>query len=154
MFEIRSFSREQGSELEKLKVLCETEMGWNPPVEYVEEWIKTVIGLHVQDPNLAKVAVVDGKIAGYCLSVKKLHNYEGVVIDITWKSGYIWDLFVLKEYRNRGIGSSLLDDACDYLKSVGADKVGLLVNYGNENAKRLFEKLGFRLWSHFLVKRF
>ena len=56
--------------------------------------------------------------------------------------------------QNRGIGTALLDDAFEYLKSIGADKVGLLVNYGNENAKTLFEKLGFKLWSHFLVKRF
>jgi ribosomal protein S18 acetylase RimI-like enzyme len=153
MFEIRPFVREQAAELEKLQVLCEEEMGWDPPPEYLEEWIKTVIGLHRQDSNLTKVASVEGRIVGYCLSVKKLHNYEGVVMDVTWKSAYVWDLFVRKECRNRGIGTALLKDAFEYLKSVGADKVGLLVNYGNENAKTLFEKLGFRLWSHFLVKR-
>jgi ribosomal protein S18 acetylase RimI-like enzyme len=72
---------------------------------------------------------------------------------ITWKSAYIWDLFVLKEYRKKGVGTALLNDAIAYLKSTGVEKVGLLVNYWNEDAKRLFEKLGFKLWSHFLVKR-
>lgn len=128
-------------------------MGWDPPQEYLEEWIKTVLGIYRQDPNLVKVAFINKTIVGYCISVKKLHNYEGVVMDVTWKSAYIWDLFVLKEYRHKGIGTALLNDAIAYLKSIGADKVGLLVNYWNENAKKLFEKLGFKLQSHFLVKR-
>lgn len=98
MFKIKSFTTGQVSELEKLKKLCEIEMGWDPPQEYLEEWIKTVLGIYRQDPNLVKVASINQTIVGYCISVKKLHNYEGVVMDVTWKSAYIWDLFVLKEY--------------------------------------------------------
>jgi ribosomal protein S18 acetylase RimI-like enzyme len=154
MNKISSFARQQVSELENLKKLSERETGWNPPKEYLEEWVKAVLGIHLQDPNLVKVAFVDEKVVGCCVSVKKLHNYEGVVMDVTWKSAYIWDLFVLKEYRNSGIGIALLNDAMAYLKSIGIEKVGLLVNYSNENARKLFEKLGFRLWSYFLVKRF
>ena len=154
MFEIKSFTKEQASELEKLQKICEIEMGWDPPDEYLEEWVKAVLGIYEQDANLVKIAVMDKKIVGYCISVKRLHNYEGVVMDVTWKSAYIWDLFVLQSCRNMGIGAALLNDAFTYLKSIGCDKVGLLVNYWNENAKKLFEKLGFKLWSHYLVKRF
>jgi ribosomal protein S18 acetylase RimI-like enzyme len=152
-FRTKPFQEEQVSELEKLEKLCETEMGWTPPQEYLDEWVKAVLGIHRQDPNLIKVALIKEKIVGYCIAVKKLHNYEGVVMDVTWKSAYIWDLFVLKEYRNMGIGSALLNDTIAYLKSIGVEKVGLLVNYWDENAKKLYEKLGFKLWSHFLVKR-
>jgi ribosomal protein S18 acetylase RimI-like enzyme len=154
MFKIKSFAREQVSELEKLQKMCELEMGWDPPQEYLEEWVKAVLGIYHQDSNLVKIAIMDEKIVGYCISVKRLHNYEGVVMDVTWNSAYIWDLFVLKQCRNMGIGTALLNDAIAYLESIGVDKVGLLVNYWNENAKKLFEKLGFKLWSHFLVKRF
>jgi len=120
----------------------------------LDEWVKAVIGIYRQDPNLVKVALTDERIVGYCISVKRLHNYEGVVMDVTWKSAYVWDLFVLKEHRNIGIGTALLDDAIVYLKSIGFDKVGLLANYWNKNAKRLVEKLSFKLWSYFLVKTF
>jgi len=153
MFKIELFMIEQISELEDLKRLCETEMGWDPPQEYLDEWVKVVRGICHQDPNLVKIALIEEKIVGYCISVKKLHNYDGVVMDVTWKSAYIWDLFVLKEYRNMGIGTALLNDSIAYLKSTGAEKVGPLVNYWNEGARKLFEKLGFKLWSHFLVKR-
>lgn len=154
MFKIESFEEKRVSELEKLQQLCEIELGWSPPKEYLEEWTRAVIGICRQDPNLVRIATIDGKIVGYCVSVKKLHNYDGVVMDVTWNSAYIWDLFVHRDHRNVGVGTALLNDAITYLQSIGVDKVGLLVNYWNENAKRLFEKLGFKLWSHFLLKRF
>lgn len=153
MFKIGSFNREKVPEPERLKKLNEIETGWDPPQEYLEEWVKAVLGICRQDLNLVKVASIDEEIVGYCISVKRLHNYEGVVMDVTWKSAYIWDLFVLKEYRNMEIGTALLNDAISYLKSIGADKVGLPVNYWNKNAKMLVEKLGFKLWSYFLVKK-
>ena len=153
MFKISPFHGEKISDLKALKRLCEIEMGWNPPEEYLEEWKKVVLGIYRQDPNLVKIASVNEKIVGYCISVKKLHNYDGVVLDITWGSAYIWDMFVLKEYRKMGIGTTLLNDTIEYLKLQGVDKVGLLVNYWNENAKKLFEELGFKLWSYFLIKR-
>jgi len=149
---IRKLFTKEVSGLEKLKKLCEIEMGWDSPQEYLEEWVKTIVGIYRQDPNLVKVALKDKEIVGYCVSVKKLHSYEGIVMDVTWKSAYIWDLFVLKEYRNKGIGTALLNDAVAYLRSIGVEKVGLLVNYWNENTKKLFEKLGFKLWSYYLVK--
>jgi len=150
---ICNFTEEQIQELKSLKKLCETELGWEPPQEYLDEWVKAVLGISRCDQNLVKIACTNGKIIGYCISVKKLHNYDGVVMDITWKAAYIWDIYVVKEYRNRGVGTALLENTMAYLKSIGVEKVGLLVNYWNENAKRLFEKLGFRLLSHFLVKR-
>lgn len=129
-------------------------MGWDPPQGYLDEWVKTVLGIHQQDPNLAKVAVIEDKIVGYCMLVKRLHNHEGVVMDITWDSTYIWDLFVAKEHRNKGIGTALLNDAIAYSREIGCDKTGLLVNCWNETAKKLFEKVGFRLCSYYFVKRF
>jgi ribosomal protein S18 acetylase RimI-like enzyme len=134
-------------------MLCEKESGWEPPEEYLDEWVNTVLGVSRHDPNLVKIALVNNKIVGYCISVNRLHNYEGVVMDITWKNAYIWDLYVIKEYRNMGVGTTLLESTLAYLKAIGVEKVGLLVNYWNENAKRFFEKLGFRLWSYFMVKR-
>jgi ribosomal protein S18 acetylase RimI-like enzyme len=154
MFKIKSFTREQASELKELQEMCGIEGGWSPPKEYLEEWVKAVLGIYQQDPNLTKIAVMDEKMVGYCISVKKLHDYEGVVMDVAWNSGYIWDLFVLKEFRNMGIGTALLNDATAYFKSIGFDKVGLLVNYRNENARRLFEKSGFRLLNYYLIQTF
>jgi ribosomal protein S18 acetylase RimI-like enzyme len=155
MIEVKvcNFSQNQITDLREMHKLCEQELGWEPPQEYLDEWVKTVLGISRHDPNLVKTALVNNKIVGYCISVKRLHNYEGVVMDVTWKTAYIWDLYVIKEYRNMGVGTTLLENTMVYLKSIGVEKVGLLVNYWNENAKKLFEKIGFRLWSYFMVKR-
>jgi GNAT superfamily N-acetyltransferase len=71
---------------------------------------------------------------------------------VTWRSAYIWDIFVLKTHRRRGIGEALLNETITYLKSIGKDKVGLLVNYRNNIAKRFSEHRGFKPWSRFLIK--
>ncbi|MCL6579588.1 MAG: GNAT family N-acetyltransferase [Candidatus Bathyarchaeota archaeon] len=154
MIEVKvcNFSQNQITDLREMRKLCEKESGWEPPQEYLDEWVKTVLGISRHDPNLVKTALVNNKIVGYCISVKRLHNYEGVVMDITWKTAYIWDLYVIKEYRNMGVGTTLLENTMAYLKSIGVEKVGLLVNYWNENAKKLFEKIGFRLWGYFMIK--
>jgi hypothetical protein len=91
MFKIEPFTEEQIFKLKELKQLYEMESGWNPPQEYLEEWIKVVLGVHNHDPRLVSVALIDNKVIGYCISVKRLHSYEGVVMDITWNSAYIWD---------------------------------------------------------------
>jgi len=152
MFEIKTFTKERVSELKKLKLESELEAGWSPPQEYLEEWVKAIYGIHLQDFNLVKIALINEKVIGYCISVKKLHNYNGVVMDVTWESAYIWDLFVTKECRNMGIGTALLNDAIAYLKSIGAGKVCLLVNHWNDRAKKFFEKFGFNLLGYFIAK--
>jgi len=152
-FIIKEFSREYLSDLVGLKKICEEEAKWVAPDCYLEEWSKVVMGIHKIDANLIKLAFMDDNLVGYCISVKDLHNYDGVVLDITWGSAYIWDLFVLKEHRSKGIGKALLNQTIEYMKSIGKDKVGLLVNYWNDPARKFFEKLDFKLWSHFLVKR-
>jgi ribosomal protein S18 acetylase RimI-like enzyme len=140
--------------LKGLQRQFEIEMGWEPTQCYLDEWAETVLGLHQQDPNLVKIAFVEDAIVGYCIMVKKLYNHEGVVMDVAWKTTYIWDLFVAKEHRNKGIGTKLLDEAITYSKSIGCDKTGLLVSCQNERARKFYEKAGFTLHSYYLMKRF
>jgi hypothetical protein len=72
-------TEEQILRLAELKRLCEIEAGWEPPQEYLDEWVKAALGLYRQGPNLVRIAIADEKIAGYCLSVRKLHNHEGAL---------------------------------------------------------------------------
>lgn len=151
-FVVADFKEKFLSKLIGLKKIYEKESGWEPPSDYFEEFSKIVLGICRKEANLVKLALVNDELVGYCISVKDLHSYEGVVFDVTWRSAYIWDIFVLKTHRRKGIGEALLNEAITYLKSIGKDKVGLLVNYRNNIAKRFFEKRGFKPWSRFLVK--
>lgn len=152
-FQIQTPNTTQIKELVSLKTLFERESGWDPPDEYLEEWIRAVTGIHRKDPNLLRIALVDEKIVGYCISVKRLHSYEGVVMDITWKNAYIWEVYIAKEYREKGIGKAMINETMDYLKSMGVEKVCLIVNLWNETASNFFKKMGFESWGHLLLKR-
>ncbi len=74
-----------------------------------------------------------------------------VATDTNWISyvtgervGEIHELFVLPEYRRRGIGSSLLTRSLKYAEKRGHKIAELWVGERNENAKRFYRKFGFR----------
>lgn len=55
----------------------------------------------------------------------------------------IHDLAVLPEYRNRGVGSVLLNAVEDFARMLGACKVTLEVRESNQAAERLYRRKGF-----------
>ena len=52
-------------------------------------------------------------------------------------------LYVEKEYRNKGIGKSLLTEAISRIKNMNVRYVDINVMYNNKIAKHIYEKLGF-----------
>ncbi len=90
------------------------------------------------DPNgffLAKDA--DGRILGF------------VAGDAGWisrgrKVGEIHEIVVSPEARGRGVAKRLIDTILDYFRKKGLKISGLWVGEHNKDAKRLYEKLGYR----------
>lgn len=84
---------------------------------------------------ILKVAVLNNQIIGYvCLRT---------ILDVT----HVSNLAVLPEFRRRGIGSMLLQDALQELKHSGIETnlVTLEVRESNIAAIRLYEKFGFKI---------
>lgn len=52
-------------------------------------------------------------------------------------------LYVEKEYRNKGIGKSLLTEAISRIKNMNIKYVDINVMYNNKITKHIYEKLGF-----------
>ena len=52
-------------------------------------------------------------------------------------------LYVEEEYRNKGIGKSLLTEAISRIKNMNVKYVDINVMYNNIIAKHIYEKLGF-----------
>ncbi len=95
----------------------------------------------IKSKNAAVIAArIDGKLVGYAIVV-----IEGDVADF-------WDLVVKKEYRNMGVGSSLIKEVENYAKQKGCVAIKLDVNLQNENAIRLYEKFGYRKVSYIMMK--
>jgi len=60
------------------------------------------------------------------------------------KHGYVYDVFVKKEFRGRGIGRTLLEKAQNYCREKGYSRILLMVSVNNANATELYNKMGFK----------
>jgi ribosomal protein S18 acetylase RimI-like enzyme len=63
---------------------------------------------------------------------------------------YISNLAVFPEYQGKGIGTSLMAYAEKLAQESGLQKSSLIVAFGHENARRLYEQLGYKLISSHL----
>ena len=104
--------------------------------------------LYARDKDGFMVAEVNGEAVGF------------VACDTNWISffdmnrmGEIHEIFVLPEYRRRGIGTALMIKAIIYIKSRGLNKAGLWVGETNYNAIKFYRKFGFRevgIWGRWI----
>ena len=94
-----------------------------------------------QGPTKAFCSVVEenGTSKGFLFGLKPTAN----VMDS--KEGFIHHLAVSPESRHQGLGSFLLNDAEGKIKSMGGDKVGLILSNSNVDALRLYNKGGYKM---------
>jgi ribosomal protein S18 acetylase RimI-like enzyme len=85
------------------------------------------------------VAETDNELAGYCFSYVSRKPYFFKL----GKFGFIGDLFVSEQYRRRGIGRLLVDDAHAFFERRGAEQIELLVATKNIDTIKFWEKLGY-----------
>lgn len=95
-------------------------------------------------PEAFIVAQVDGKIAGYimCKTEYGFSNFKklGFV-----KKGHVVSVAVLDEFRRKGIGKALVEESINGVRIRKCDEFYLEVRCSNNDAVRLYEKLGFAI---------
>jgi ribosomal-protein-alanine N-acetyltransferase len=93
-------------------------------------------------PEAFLVAENHGKIVGYimCKTEYGFSNFKklGFV-----KKGHVVSVAVLEEYRKKGLGSAIVEEAIKGVKERRCDELYLEVRCSNNDAVRLYEKLGF-----------
>lgn len=72
--------------------------------------------------------------------------------EISETVGAIDDVYVLPAFRGRKIGEGLVVECVSKLKAENVDAVRLTVLVENGAAIRLYEKLGFRIDRHVMIK--
>ena len=78
----------------------------------------------------------------FILVFKENEKYVGFLIyQLLYESAEIIDIFVLDEYRNKGIGKALINKM---LENKQIEKVTLEVKKDNKNAIMLYNSLGFK----------
>ena len=106
-----------------------------------EEGYAWFLGTQLQEADVAVfVAERNGAVIGYL--------YAGVE-PLSWKelrdeAGFIHDIVVDPDNRRLGVGSVLIEAACDWFRSIGAPRVVLWTAEKNGKAQHLFESRGFR----------
>lgn len=73
-------------------------------------------------------------------------------LDVAEFVGLINDIYVLPEYRGRGIGERLVVKCIKKLKAEGVDIARISVLAENKAAIRLYEKLDFGIYAYTMTK--
>ena len=95
-------------------------------------WTYDMLKSELESPNaIYYVALYDDKVVGYAGMWRILDE------------GHITNIAVKKEYRNKKIGSILLEKLLDTADSYSLKFLTLEVRKSNEAAKRLYNKYGF-----------
>jgi len=87
-----------------------------------------------------------GRLAGHTLLGQTLPFYS------TKPYGFVYDIHVAEWARRQGVGGQIIEFAIRWFKDHGLDKVKLEVSEGNEIAKRLYMKKGFKMERHVMGK--
>jgi len=95
----------------------------------------------IEDPDcLVLVAEDSGRILGYVYASLEGTSWR----DLRGPCGFVHDVYVAEEARQRGIGRDLVRAAMEWIRSHGMRQVVLWSKTRNTSAQRLFATLGFR----------
>jgi ribosomal protein S18 acetylase RimI-like enzyme len=100
----------------------------------------------------------DGEIAGMLLGYRQpdtmdagdtstIHEVFRALAELEAAAPGAWYVNIVgvfPEYRGRGLGSRLLRHAEDLADAAGARRMSLIVDSGNDSARRLYERTGYR----------
>jgi len=125
-------------EFEKIARITEPEI-WIDKFN-LNEYKKKMINAGLDDLENNKIILArqDGSVIGRCdlLIMDSLMNFEII--------GYIDWIYVLKEYRRKGIGKKLINKAEEYFRMRGV-KEYYLFTAQNDEAQKFYHKLGYTI---------
>ncbi|MFC6040001.1 GNAT family N-acetyltransferase [Paenisporosarcina macmurdoensis] len=80
----------------------------------------------------------DSSIAGWILLGENTDYFSDK------KFGFIYDVYVLPEYRGRGISKEFIQEGISTLKTSGFEEVVRLNVFATNYAKEIYKKVGFK----------
>ena len=95
-------------------------------------------------PEAFVVAEISGKIVGYIMC-KMEHGFSNFKKLGFVKKGHVVSIAVMNEHRSKGFGSALVNESITGVKIRQCSELYLEVRCSNNDAVRLYEKLGFSI---------
>jgi ribosomal protein S18 acetylase RimI-like enzyme len=105
-------------------------------VESTSERMEQLITSLLEKGSYYLIATENDKIMGWILLGSTKNQFNDEV------NGFIYELYVLEEFRGNGISKRLMREGIDHLKQDGYSEIRLNAYEGNY-AIELYEKLGF-----------
>ena len=97
------------------------------------ELAESFIGSHMKNgTSTIFLASFDGKKCGFAQLYKTFCSVEASPILV------LYDLFILPEFRNKSIGTQLLDRCLSFARQLGASRIDLETSYDNTGAQKLY----------------
>ena len=95
-------------------------------------------------PEAFIVAEISGKVIGYIMC-KMEHGFSNFKKLGFVKKGHVVSIAVMDEHRGKGFGSTIVNEAINGVKIRQCSELYLEVRCSNNEAVRLYEKLGFSI---------
>ena len=73
-------------------------------------------------------------------------------LEVSQLVGKLDDLYVLPEFRRRGVGKKLVVECLNKMKAAGVKAIRLQVLKDKKAAVKLYEKLGFKIYNYGMIK--
>lgn len=90
--------------------------------------------------SLVLVAERDGAIVGYVYAGIEPYSWK----ELRDEAGFIHDVVVASEGRGAGAATALMEAAFEWMRGRGAVRVMLWTSPANTQARRVFDRMGFR----------
>lgn len=113
------------------------------------KWLDFVKDGLLRRRNVLIIAKVEEKTAGYAL----LTFPREQTFEVQEPFGVINELYVLPEFRRKGVGKKLLEWCLSRIRAEGFKTARISVLSGDKEAIRLYEKLGFRVFMYNMAKK-
>jgi ribosomal protein S18 acetylase RimI-like enzyme len=111
------------------------------PQRGVEQGYASFLGSQLDDPDsVVLVAESEGRVVGYIYAAVEPPSWK----ELRDRAGYIHDVLVAEGHRRSGVAEALINAAIEWLRTRDVPRVVLGTAAQNENAQRLFRRLGFR----------
>ncbi len=97
------------------------------------------------------VAELDGQLLGFLMAAPQ--SLPGSYVKPEYRTyGEIFDLYVEPEARGSGLARKLVDVATERFREMGFRQIGLYTLAGNEEAVRVYKRMGFEHYEVFMRK--
>ena len=120
-----------------LNVLFTQDIEFEPDYENQKAGLEQIIS----NPSIGEILVmkIDGKVVGMVSLLYSISTALGGKVAI------LEDMVMAKDFRGKGLGKELLQEAIDFAQKHGCLRLTLLTDFDNEAAIRFYQSAGFSL---------